>query len=322
MGVPVRQETSVDQQLTRTGRARVGRVAVVAHTGKTVGGGLDELRRLIAAEEVDELLWYEVPKSRKAPAKVRRALAQQPDLLVVWGGDGMVQRCADVLARSGAAGSGVPVAVIPAGTANLFATNLGIPHDVGDAVQVALRGARRSIDLGRFNGEHFAVMAGVGFDADMIAEADGTMKGRLGRLAYIWTGARRVAGAEAVPTRIKLDGTVWFEGAATCVLVGNVPKVFGSVEVFDDATPDDGWLDVGVSTAQGIAEWAGSLAAVGTGPSDRSPHVRTARAKRISVRLGRPLRYELDGGARSETSKVKAKVVPGALTVCVPRDVI
>jgi diacylglycerol kinase (ATP) len=317
MVVPAGRGAPVEADLVHTLGARTGRVAVVAHTGKTLGGGLDELRRQIADEQVDDLLWYEVPKSRKAPAKVRKALAAGADLVVIWGGDGMVQRCVDVLA-----GTGVPLAVVPAGTANLFACNLGIPRDLDGAVHTALHGRRTAVDVGRFNGEHFAVMAGVGFDADMISEADRDMKDLLGRLAYAWTGARQARGAEAVPARIKLDGTTWFHGDATCVLIGNVADVFGGVEVFEGAVPDDGWLDVGVATARGGVQWARTLARIATGPSDRSPYVRTARARKISVKLGRPLRYELDGGARSRTSKVKVRVVPGAVTVCVPREPI
>ena len=68
-----------------------GKVAVIAHQGKTLGGGLDELRKLVTAE-CDDVSWYEVPKSRKAARKVSRALAKGADLIVVWGGDGMVQR--------------------------------------------------------------------------------------------------------------------------------------------------------------------------------------------------------------------------------------
>nr|BFE68757.1 hypothetical protein GCM10020092_020580 [Actinoplanes digitatis] len=75
------------------------KIAVVAHRRKTLGGGLDELRRLITDEGVDDLIWYEVPKSRKAPKQVRKALKAGIDLLIVWGGDGMVQRTLDALAR-------------------------------------------------------------------------------------------------------------------------------------------------------------------------------------------------------------------------------
>src|SRR3954470_19760086 len=69
----------------------VGTVAVIAHQKKSLGGGLDELRRLLADEGVGKLLWYEVPKSKKAPKQVRKALKEGADLVLVWGGDGMVQ---------------------------------------------------------------------------------------------------------------------------------------------------------------------------------------------------------------------------------------
>src|SRR6201999_3111765 len=120
-----------------TPESRPMRVAVVAHSGKTLGGGLLELRRRLEAEHVTDLFWAEVPKSRKAPSQVKRALDQGANLVFAWGGDGMVQRCADVLA-----GSRADLAVIPAGTANLFATNLGIPKDIPAAVALGLRGQR------------------------------------------------------------------------------------------------------------------------------------------------------------------------------------
>jgi diacylglycerol kinase (ATP) len=290
----------------------IRRVAVVAHTGKTLGGGLDELRLLLTARGIDSLDWYEVPKSRKAPKKVRKALKHKPDLLVVWGGDGMVQRCTDA-----AVGHKVPIAVIPAGTANLLARNLDIPIDLPGAVDVAFDGAHRSIDLGRFNGEHFVVMAGLGFDADMIEGADGSLKRRLGRLAYVWTGARAVS-ADPVNVTVKLDGVKWFHDEATCVLVGNVSHAFGAIELFDGAEPDDGFLDVGVTTASNPAEWARALASIGTGPSTQAPYVRIGRARTISVSLRGKLRYEVDGGAREKIGRAKIQVVPGAVTVCVP----
>src|SRR5258705_11813381 len=135
-------------------------VAVIPHARKTLGGGLAELRRALDAAGVSDPFWCEVAKSSKAPAQVRRALDEGAELIIAWGGDGMVQRCVDVLA-----GSAVSLAIIPAGTANLFATNLGIPRDIEQAVAIGLYGDRRSLDVGRFNGERFAVMAGVGFDA-------------------------------------------------------------------------------------------------------------------------------------------------------------
>src|SRR5689334_20663965 len=149
---------------------RTGKVAVIAHRGKSLGGGLSELRALITAE-CGDVLWYEVPKSRKAHRKVGKALARGADLVFVWGGDGMVQACADALA-----GSRATMAIIPAGTANLFAHTVGIPANLADAVHIGLRGTSRKLDLGWINGEHFAVMAGVGFDAGMVGGARGRLK--------------------------------------------------------------------------------------------------------------------------------------------------
>src|SRR5690349_9820716 len=118
-------------------------VAVVAHRGKTLGGGLKELRRVLADAGCREPIWFEIGKSRKAPKAIHRAVKEGAKLIFVWGGDGMVQRCVDALEPSD-----VALAILPAGTANLFATSLGIPKDIADAVAIGLRGERRALDVG------------------------------------------------------------------------------------------------------------------------------------------------------------------------------
>jgi YegS/Rv2252/BmrU family lipid kinase len=291
-------------------------VAVVAHRRKTLGGGLDELRRRITDHDVDKLLWYEVPKSRKAPGKVRAAVKAGVDLLIVWGGDGMVQRSIDVLAREKGGGD-IPLAIMPAGTGNLLAGNLGIPDDLEKAVELAFSGSHRRIDLGRLNGEYFAVMAGVGFDGALIRDADRGMKDRLGKLAYVWTGLRHVDGATP-EAKVLIDGVEWFDDEASCVLVGNVGTITGGIHAFDDARPDDGWLDVGVATAQGAMQWARALGTMAVGRSDHSPFVRITRARRIDVKLREKLEYELDGGARDAVKKLTITIAPAAVTVCAP----
>ena len=162
-------------------------VAVIAHSGKSLDGGLPALRRALEKNGIGDPLWHEVAKSRQAPKQVRSALEQGADLIFVWGGDGMVQRCVDVVA-----GSDATMAIVPAGTANLFASNLGIPKHIDAAVEVGLNGHRRKLDVGRMNGEMFAVMAGVGFDARVIRDATPRMKHALGRSAYVWAGAKNL----------------------------------------------------------------------------------------------------------------------------------
>jgi diacylglycerol kinase (ATP) len=288
------------------------RVAVVAHAGKSTGGGLLELRRALEDAGVGDPLWYEVPKSRKAPKQVRRALDEGAELVFAWGGDGTVQRCVDVLA-----GTGVPLAIVPAGTANLLATNLGIPTDIAAAVRTGLEGTRRTIDVGRLNGERFAVMAGCGLDAAMIRDADGGLKDRVGRIAYVWTGARNVA-ASPFRAKIRVDGTSWFDDRASCVLVGNVGKLFAGVRAFEDARPDDGMLELGVVTADGPVEWARTVARTAVGKAEASPFVHVTRAHSIDVTLDRKVLYEVDGGDRDKTKSLEIETEPGAIEICVP----
>jgi diacylglycerol kinase (ATP) len=302
-------------------------VAVVAHRGKTFGGGLSELRALLAAEGVTPA-WYEVDKSRKAPKRVRRALRDGAQLLFVWGGDGMVQRCLDTIAsaRDGdsaklaGAAEQVAVAILPAGTANLFAANLGIPTELPAAVRTGLAGRRRRLDLGRINGEHFAVMAGAGFDGEMIKEVDGGGKDRWGRLAYALSGLRHM-NDRAVPMRIAVDGRPWFEGEASCVLLGNVGTITGGVEAFDDARPDDGVLDVGVATAANAGQWARTLGRMALGRSADSPFVEMTQGTKIKIKLSEPMVYELDGGDRGKTTRLTARAVRSAVTLCLPTEV-
>ena len=98
------------------------------------------------------------------------------------------------------------------------------------------------------NGERFAVMAGAGFDAAMIRDADGGLKDRFGRAAYVWTGSKRLR-AKPFEAKIAVDGASWYDGKATCILLGNVGDLFGGVEAFEDASPDDGMLELGVVSA-------------------------------------------------------------------------
>ena len=156
---------------------------------------------------------------------------------------------------------GAVLAILPAGTANLLASNLRIPTDLAEAVRVGLHGERRRFDTGSVNGEHFAVMAGAGFDARMIKEAGRGMKGRFGRAAYLCTGARNL-NARRARAAIEVDGRRFYKGRVSCVLVGNVAKVLGGVEVFSGAQPDDGLLELGVVTAKNPAEWVRALGRV------------------------------------------------------------
>jgi diacylglycerol kinase family enzyme len=286
-------------------------VAVLAHTGKSLGGGLPELRTVLASEGVDAPLWYEVSKSKQAPKRAKEAVADGADLLFVWGGDGLVQRCIDTVATTA-----TTIAIIPAGTANLLAKNLGIPDDIEDAVRLGLHGARRMLDVGVMNGERFAVMAGTGLDALMIRDMGHGLKERAGKLGYVWSGAKHL-GDQRVGVNVRVDGRKWFSGKASCLLLGNVGTVLGGLTLFPDARPDDGKLEIGVVTAKGLLDWGRTLGRSIISDPERSPFVHVTSGGMFDIRLDMKRPYELDGGDRKPTKRFRVSVDPGAVAVCV-----
>ncbi|WP_205528784.1 diacylglycerol/lipid kinase family protein [Desertimonas flava] len=289
-------------------------VGVVVHEGKSLGGGPDELRRRLADAGHPHASWAFVPKSKKAPAAVRKLVDDGVDRLIVWGGDGTVRRCIDTLVADDAAAE---VAIMPAGTANHLARALGVPGDLAGAADVALAGVPRAIDIGVVNGEAFAVMAGSGFDALMIRDVADGSKARFGRLSYVRAATRHLTSAGA-GMRIEVDGDAWFTGRAACVLVGNVGRIIGGIDVFPEARLDDGVLEVGVVTAARRRDWARVAARAIAGRIDASPFVETTSAASLRIELDRRMPWELDGGDRAPARKFELSVLPRRIPVMVP----
>ena len=292
----------------------MGNIAVIAHTDKTFGGGLAELRETLSREGYNDPLWYEIQKSSDGQKCARLALEKGADVIFVWGGDGTVQQCIDALV-----GTKAVLAILPAGTANLLAGNLEIPKEISKAVEVGLHGTRRVLDTGSFNGEHFAVMAGTGFDAFIIKDASVKLKDVVGRLAYFYSGTKNLS-ARRVKAVIEVDGKEYFKGKVSCVFVGNVSKGMGGLVVFKAAKPDDGILELAVVTAKNPIDWARTLGRVTQGKAEKSPFVELTHGKEFHFTFKKKFPYEMDGGERKAVKKMHIKVHPSSITICVPAE--
>ena len=292
----------------------MGNIAVIVHADKTVGGGLPELRETLSREGYNDPLWYEIQRSDEAPKCARLALEKGAEVIFIWGGDGTVQQCIDALV-----GTKAILAILPAGTANLLAGNLEIPNNISKAVAVGLRGVRRALDTGSFNGEHFAVMAGTGFDAFLIKEANVKLKDVVGRLAYFYSGTKNLS-RRRVKAVIEVDGKEYFKGKVSCVFVGNVSKGMGGLVVFKAATPDDGILELAVVTAKNPFDWARTLGRVTQGKAEKSPFVELTHGKEFHFTFKKRFPYEIDGSERKAVKKMHIKVHPSSITICVPVD--
>ncbi len=293
------------------------RVGVVINQGKDFGGGLEELRSALADGGHPDPPWYEVAKSKLAPDKIHALVEDHGvDRVLVWGGDGTIRRAINTIVGDGLDAS---IGILPAGTANLLAHNLDIPIDLREAVDIALHGEPRAIDVGKMNGTYFAVMAGAGFDALMIRDADeNALKERFGKVGYVVAAVRNRDVSPAL-AKIEVDGQPWYHGDAGCVIVANVGTILGGLKAFPDASPTDGRLDIGVVSARSTSDWMRVLASATVQRAHRSPLTKMTTAKKITIEFDRSLPWEVDGGDRPREKKYKIRCVPQAVRICQPR---
>jgi diacylglycerol kinase family enzyme len=250
--------------------------------------------------------------------QARRAVQAGAALVVVVGGDGTVRACVQALA-----GTAVPLAIIPAGSANLTARALGLPGRLGPALDVAFRGQDRRIDLGSADGEVFAAMAGIGLDAAVIAGARGLAKRVLGWPAYAAAATGQLL-RRSVTFTIRIDGGEPLTRLARCVTVGNSGALPGGFAIMPDARLDDGRLDVVVLAPSRLLGWADVGYRVALGSRRDDTQLERFRAETVEVRAAGPavgLPRQLDGELIEPSSVLTVRVLPAALLVRVPGSV-
>ncbi|HET6189594.1 MAG TPA: diacylglycerol kinase family protein, partial [Trebonia sp.] len=239
------------------------------------------------------------------------------DLVVAVGGDGTVRGCAEGLARTG-----VPLAIVPHGTANLLARTLRVPGHPKAALGVALAvtpgtgGVDRTIDLAVADEVPFTAMAGMGLDAAVVA---GTrLKHQFGWLAYAVSGAAHLA---LPPARfsIRLDSGAPVERTARSVVVGNSGLLPGGFSLLPDARPDDGLLDVGVLAPHGPLGWPRLATRVLARSHHEDRMLERFQARKVEISATTSLPREVDGELVAASRSLTVTVVPSALTVRMPR---
>ncbi len=267
-----------------------------------------------------EPLWIETTEEDPGVGQARQAVEAGADVVMVCGGDGTVRSAAQVLA-----GSGVTMGLLPAGTGNLLARNMDMTlDDLSGAARVALTGDDRPIDVGWMkvdSGEEqvFLVMAGMGFDAEIMANAPEALKAKVGPAAYVVAGLRHFNGRRTRVT-ITVDDDEPVVRRIRTVVIGNCGKLLGGLVLMPDAEIDDGLLDMVSIAPSGIVGWAAVAGSVMT--RQRKGHHRVERwqGRRITVQTGEPHTTQLDGDPVGEASLIELRVDPGALVVRVEAE--
>ena len=241
----------------------------------------------------------------------RQAVGAGARLVVAVGGDGTVRACAQALA-----GTAVPLAIVPRGTANLAARALGIPSRLDAALACVLTGHDRRIDLAAADGLTFVAMAGLGVDAAVVAAAPAWLKSRAGWLAYAAAGAGLAHGPRA-SFEISLDGTP-LACAARSVVAGNAGLLPGGFVLLPAARLDDGQLDVGILAPASLLDWGRVAHRVLTGSRREGRQLLCYRARHVEIRADRELPRQVDGEVIEPGRALTVTVLPAALLVRVP----
>jgi diacylglycerol kinase family enzyme len=289
------------------------RSAVVVNPAKVVDldGRRAEICAALAGAGWPEPLWLPTTPEDPGRGQTRQAVRDGVDVVFACGGDGTVMACATELA-----GTRVALAVLPSGTGNLLAANLGLPGDVAAAVAVATAGRRRRIDVGACDEHCFTVMAGMGFDAAMLDASPEGLKARLGWPAYILGGLRRLRD-RPMRVRVQLDNRPALRRRARSVLVANVGRLQGGIELLPAAQPDDGLFEVAILSPRHVRDWV-ALAVAVLRRRPAVPRLETFTATRVRVLSDRPQPREVDGDLITPGPRLEVVLRQAALTVCVP----
>ncbi|MFH9740129.1 diacylglycerol kinase family protein [Streptomyces roseolus] len=310
------------------GRPGGGRAIVVRHPHACPDELAARVRATLLRHGLTDQRWISTAPNRPCGDLAEEHAAGGADLVVACGGDGTVRACAEVVA-----GSGVPLALVPCGTGNLLARNLGLPSDPEKALEAALDGGYSDIDTGRVWGDGltptlFTVMAGAGFDAAMIRDASPALKARLGWPAYALAATRHLTEPRMRLT-IRLDGGRRIRRRARMAVIGNVGTLQAGLRLLPRARPDSGHLELVLLDPQGPAGWLAAAAHIAGRPLRRTPAATDGpvaggaleyfTATRIDIRFARPRARELDGETLPDGARLTAAVEPAALRVRLPR---
>ncbi len=282
------------------------------------------LRRCRAAAEAHgwEPAFAETSPAEAGVGLARQAVPAGARLVFAAGGDGTVRACAQAIA-----GTGIPLAIVPLGTANLTARALGIPSRADRALEAGFSGRDRRIDLARVGGDgiggdgaggiSFTAMAGIGLDAAVVGAARTPHKRRLGWLAYAAAGLTQL-GLPPHDFTVRLDGGEPLTRRARCVVVGNAGLLPGGFWLLPEARCDDGRLDVGILAPAGALGWPRVAGRVLTRSRRQDRTLERFQARHVTISAGADLPRQIDGEIITPGRTLTVSVCPGALTIRQP----
>ena len=249
----------------------------------------------------------------------KEAIEAQADLIIASGGDGTVSEVAGALI-----GTGIPLGIIPRGTANAFAVTLGIPRflPIRNACQIILGGHTQTVDAARCNGHPMVLLAGVGYEAVTVEMANRDLKDQWGPFAYLMAGWQALEGQELFDTTIEAEGEVYQFQAHAITVANAAPPTSVLAQGAGEVIFDDGLLDLTIASAenrlQGITTMLRMLGSAITRTNVQQQNVVHSRARHLRITADPPQKVVVDGELIGITP-IEVECIPSGLTVIVPR---
>lgn len=253
-------------------------------------------------------------RSRDHVADIVAGHGHDVDMVIMAGGDGTMNAAVDCLHARG-----LPLGVLPLGTANDLARTLGIPADPEAACRAIAQGRLHRIDLGRVNGKLFFNAASVGVAARLSHRLDRDLKARWGVLSYPLRVRELIGDSEAFEAEIRGDDGDVTRVRSIQIAVGNGRCYGGGMRVAEDSAIDDGRLDLYSLEPQSLWRLVLSLPSLRAGRHDQLEGSLTLQGRRFTVTTDAPMDVATDGEVTTCTPAV-FEILPAALPVLIPAD--
>ena len=248
--------------------------------------------------------------------QAQQAIAAGAEIVIASGGDGTVSAVASSLVKTD-----IPLGIIPRGTANAFAVTLGIAGSIRAACEIILSETTRVVDMALCNGKPYVLLAGIGFEAEMVDRANRELKNRLGVLAYLLAGVQQFQEQTAFKAIIDLDGERTEVETGTITVANAAPATSVLAQGFGQVIVDDGLLDVTIATPQTRLQGLNTLtslfaSALVNTPTEREDIIRL-RTDSVKIITEPPQKVVIDGEIVTAEA-VEFECLPKALTVLAP----
>lgn len=290
-------------------------VAVVVNPTKfgSVAEAKAQLEHELKRFGIEEFDWLPTTADDVGTGQTKQAVANGADLVLSWGGDGTVRAVAQ-----GLVGTDVPLGILPGGTGNLIAKNLGLPKKMHGALGVAMGGKTtridvNEVDLGDGVPRLSLLMCGMGLDAAMV-ESPERLKAILGAGAYAIATLKHLFGG-ALPISIKVDDDTPRLTPARMVVVANLAKMQMGIKFINDAAADDGKLSIMAAKLRNLGEWESTFRHIALRRTGHGKHRIQLSGERVELNTTEPWPREIDGDIVDAGTYMSVKVLPKALRV-------